>query len=66
MTTDEKLVQLEQKIDALYASVEKVRRYFMWTLIVTVATVALPLLLALVAAPLLLTSYMSSIAPLIQ
>lgn len=40
----DKLEAQEKKIDAIYVSVEKTRKYFLWTLIVTVATVVLPLI----------------------
>ena len=44
-----KLAALEQKIDAIYVSVEKTRKYFLWTLIVTLITFVFPLIaLALV------------------
>jgi hypothetical protein len=39
-----KLAALEGKIDAIYTSVEKTRKYFLWTLIITLAVVVLPLL----------------------
>ena len=34
----------EKKIDAIYKSVEKTRRYFLWTLIISVAVIILPLI----------------------
>lgn len=40
----QKLVEQDKKIDAIYVSVEKTRRYFFWTLVVTVVTVVLPLI----------------------
>ncbi len=40
----EKLNSQEEKINAIYASVEKTRKYFLWTLIVTIATIVLPLM----------------------
>lgn len=45
--SEEILKKIEEqgaKIDAMYASVERLRKYFMWTLIITVATVVLPLI----------------------
>jgi len=33
----------EKKLDEIYKSVEKTRKYFLWTLIVTVVTILLPL-----------------------
>ena len=41
----------EKRIDDIYKSVEKTRKYFMWTLIVTVATIVLPLIGLMVAIP---------------
>ncbi|EKE19515.1 MAG: hypothetical protein ACD_8C00146G0020 [uncultured bacterium] len=38
-----KLEEQQIKIDAMFVSVEKLRKYFLWTLVVTVATVVLPL-----------------------
>ena len=40
----ERLESQEKKIDAIYRSVEKTRKYFMWTLIITVAAIVLPLI----------------------
>lgn len=34
----------EKKIDAIYVSVEKTRKYFQWTLIATIVMFVLPLL----------------------
>jgi hypothetical protein len=38
-----KMEEQEKKIDAIYVSVEKTRKYFLWTLIATVVTVVLPI-----------------------
>ncbi len=40
---NKKLEEQSQKIDAIYRSVEKTRRYFLWTLIISVAVIVLPL-----------------------
>ena len=56
-----RLAALEQKIDAIYVSVEKTRKYFQITLWVTLAMVVLPIILAIFAIPLAMTSYMGSI-----
>ena len=50
----QKLSALESKIDALYVSSEKMRKYFLWTLIITVALIALPLLVLPLVLPLFL------------
>ncbi len=47
----QKLVTLEQKIDAVYVSAEKTRKYFMWTLIVSLVAFVLPLIGLLFAIP---------------
>ena len=39
-----KLAELEQKVDAVYKSAEKTRKYFMWTLILSVVLFVLPLI----------------------
>jgi hypothetical protein len=39
-----KLEDQENKINAIYISVEKTRRYFLWTLIATIVAFVLPLL----------------------
>ena len=39
-----KLAEQDAKIDAIYASSEKMRKYFLWTLIITVAMIIIPLL----------------------
>ena len=39
-----RLDMLEKKIDAIYVSAEKTRKYFLWTGIITLAVIVLPLL----------------------
>ncbi|NTW89386.1 MAG: hypothetical protein HGB37_00520 [Candidatus Moranbacteria bacterium] len=50
----------EKKIDAIYKSVEKTRKYFLWTLIATVVAFVLPLLAAIILVPLMLGPLMSA------
>ena len=38
----QKIEMLEKKIDAIYVSAEKTRKYILWTVIVTVALFVLP------------------------
>lgn len=40
-----RLDALEKKIDAIYVSAEKTRKYIFWTVMVTIALVVLPLIL---------------------
>lgn len=53
----QKLAELEQKIDAIYATTEKVRKYFLWTLIVTIALVVLPAIGLVFAIPSFISQY---------
>ena len=41
---EKKLAVLEAKIDATFKSAEKTRKYFLWTGIITLAVIVLPLL----------------------
>jgi hypothetical protein len=54
---DQRLAALETKIDAMYASVEKLRKYFLWTGIITVVLFVLPLIGLMFAIPSFLNSY---------
>jgi len=40
----EKLAAQEKLIEATYISTEKMRKYFLWTLIISVAMIVLPLI----------------------
>lgn len=51
-----KLAELDGKLDAVHASSEKMRKYFLWTLGVTVALIVLPLLIL----PLLLPAFFAA------
>jgi hypothetical protein len=51
----------DQKLDAIYVSVEKTRKYFQIILWGTLATVALPLLGLIIGIPIFLNSYMSQL-----
>ncbi len=51
-----KLEEQEKKIDAIFVSVERTRKYFMWTLIISVAVIVLPLIGIVALLPSLLNS----------
>ncbi len=53
----QKVEALESKIDKIYQSVEKTRKYFLWTLITTLAFFILPLIGLLFAIPKFLGVY---------
>jgi hypothetical protein len=55
-----KIEQQQAKIDAMYVSVEKLRRYFMWTLIITVVTIVIPLIILVVALPFMVSTITST------
>ena len=40
-----KLAELQGKIDATYVSSEKMRKYFLWTMIITIGAIVIPLLI---------------------
>jgi type II secretory pathway component PulF len=46
-----------RKIDEMYRSVEKLRKYFLWTMIITVAMIVLPLIGLLFVIPQFLNLY---------
>ena len=52
-----RIEQQEKRLEEIYISVEKTRKYFMWTLIVTVVTIVLPLIGLAVVIPLLFSTY---------
>lgn len=60
-----KLSELETKIDAVYVSVEKTRRYFQITMWVTIAMVVLPLIALLFIIPAFIRSYTASLEGLL-
>lgn len=39
-----KIEEQDKKLEEIYRSVEKTRKYFLWTLIITVAVLVLPLI----------------------
>ena len=55
------LERLEQKVDSIYKSVEKTRKYFLWTLIITLVLLILPLFFLPFAFNSLLSSYSSAL-----
>ncbi|MDO8601663.1 MAG: hypothetical protein Q7R62_00820 [bacterium] len=48
---------IQEKLDAIYKSVEKTRKYFKWTLIVSIVVIVLPLIGLLFAIPAFLKSF---------
>lgn len=52
-----KLEEQQAQINQIYVSVEKTRKYFQWTMIITVALFVLPLIGLMFAIPSFLGSY---------
>lgn len=61
----EALKQLNEKIDRVYDSVERTRKYMLWSLIMQVAVVLLPIVVLMFAVPFLLSS-LSNLSGLYQ
>ena len=40
----EKIEEQDKKLEEIYRSIEKMRKYFLWTLVVTIAVIILPLI----------------------
>lgn len=60
-----KLAELEAKIDSIYVSTEKTRRYFQITMWVTIVVFVLPLVGLLFAIPAFIRSYTAVLEGLI-
>ena len=56
-----KLTEQEEKINKIYISVEKTRKYFKWTMIVTIAIVVIPAILFAFVLPSFMTNYVGSL-----
>lgn len=52
-----RIAELEKKVDAMYTSVEKLRKYFLWTGIITVILFVLPLMGLIFVIPSFINSY---------
>ena len=63
---DQKIEALEKKVDAVFVSVERTRKYFKWTMIITVALFILPLIGLAFAIPSFMTNYVGQIQSLSQ
>jgi hypothetical protein len=52
-----RLQKNEEKLEKIFISVEKMRRYFLWTLIITVLVVVLPAIGLIFAVPKFMDTY---------
>ena len=51
----------QEKIDKVYASMEKMRKYFLWTLIITIVVFVLPLLGLIFVIPSFIQNYTTNL-----
>lgn len=56
----QKLQAQDEKLERIYQSVEKTRKYFLWTLIATVVTFVLPLIGLMFAMPFFMSTLSSA------
>lgn len=61
LNTDQKLDEINRKVEAVYISVEKTRNYFKWTMIITIALVVIPVIGLLIAIPSFMDNYIGGI-----
>ncbi len=59
--TTKKLAELEEKINKIYISVEKTRKYIMWTVIISILIVVLPAILLAFVLPSFISSFTGNI-----
>lgn len=57
-STDDRLHTIEEKVNAVWVSVEKTRKYFLIIVWVTVVTLVLPAIALIFALPAFLNSYL--------
>jgi len=60
MNNEELIKKLDAQgklLEQVYISVEKTRKYFLWTLVATLIAFVLPLILAIIVLPILMSSY---------
>ena len=56
-----KINALQEKIDKIYISTEKTRKYFLWTMIITTAVVVIPAIILGFVLPSFMTNYVGSL-----
>ncbi|OGD68040.1 hypothetical protein A3E89_02735 [Candidatus Campbellbacteria bacterium RIFCSPHIGHO2_12_FULL_35_10] len=60
-----KIEELEKKVEAVYHSVEKIRKYFLLIFWVTLITFVVPLILMMFVVPMFMRNYLGSFQGLI-
>lgn len=59
--TKEKFEALQKRVEEIYISVEKTRKYFLWTLIITIVMIVLPLIGLAIVIPIFMRTLSSSL-----
>ncbi|MBA3732782.1 hypothetical protein H0W91_00165 [Patescibacteria group bacterium] len=62
----QKFVVLEEKINKIYISVEKTRKYFFWTMVITLILFILPLIGLVFVIPSFMSNYVGDLQSLSQ
>lgn len=52
-----KIDEQDKKLFQIYASVEKMRKYFMWTFIITITTIILPIVAMIFMLPWIMSTF---------
>lgn len=60
----ERLDRLEMRVNAIFVSVEKTRKYFLWTMIITIVVIVLPLIGMAFVIPNVISTYSSQFSAL--
>lgn len=58
---EQRLERIEQRVEQIYLSVEKTRKYFLWTLIISVVVIVLPAIALAFVIPSFLNSYVGNL-----
>ena len=56
--------ELERKVDEVYIAVEKIRKYMLWTAIITLIVIVLPLVGLAVVLPTFISNYLDAFSTL--
>jgi len=64
-TIEQKIERLEEKVNEIFISVEKTRKYFYWTMIATIALFVIPLILMIFVLPQFMSNYLGGLQGLI-
>ncbi len=57
----QRFAELEEKVNKIYISVEKTRKYFFWTMVISIVVVVLPAIGLVFVIPYFLTNYVGGI-----